>query len=222
MDGSSGMRRSVLLLLMAAAPSAAAQSPARIRGTHTLELAFGLLTGARASTEVAVGGGQTLRSSASGTLVSLGYGYRVGEDWSLQTSVGVAQADATVSAGGAATSVETAVVIPVLFGVKYQPRALMVGTGFSPYVSAGLGPYVGQTSSVRAGPTTFVGSRLETVPGARVAIGTDVSLGSRFTLGAAAAYRPVADFSAPIGTRTNYSGAEFSLSIGLRLGGGVR
>jgi outer membrane protein W len=176
-----------------------------------------LLTGVRTTT-VVTAASTTIRSDASGAVASLGYGYRVSDDWSVQASVGVAAVDAAVSTGGASASVASAVVVPVLFGVKYQPHAMLAGERLRPYAAAGVGPYFGHAAKVRAGLTTVVEARSETAIGARLVVGMDLTLGQRFTLGVAAGYRPVADFSSPIGARTNYSSPDFSLCVGVRLG----
>jgi len=110
----------------------------------------------------------------------------------------------------------------LLFGVKYAPSALAGGERLRPYAAVSVGPYIGQASSVRAGATTVIESHSETALGARAVIGMDVWLGQRLALGAAVGYRPVEDFGAPIGGRTNYSSPDFSLSIAFRLGGGTR
>jgi Outer membrane protein beta-barrel domain len=215
------MRATILVPILVLARVVVAQEPAHLAGTHALELSVGMLTAVRTTTDVVVGSA-TVRSDAAGTIGSLGYGYWVSDDWSVRVSVGAAGVDATVSAGGPSASVESAVVSAVLFGVRYQPRALAAGGRLWPYAALGVGPYFGQASSVRAGATTAIESRSQTALGARAVIGMDLTLGKRFTLGAAAGYRPVTAFSTPIGARTNYSSPEFSLSFGVRLGGGNR
>jgi opacity protein-like surface antigen len=57
-------------------------------------------------------------------------------------------------------------------------------------------------------------SRTETAFGGRLGAGIDFFLSDHFKAGANAGYNMMSDFSAPVGARSNYSGADFSCGIG--------
>lgn len=192
-----------------------------LRGKHGIELTAGLLSEISATQEVSAGG-VTTKSKADGLIGSIGYTYWFENDWGITFSVGVSDADATTSVSDAGTSVISAVVVPMLFGVKYQPSGLLNSDAVRPYVSASVGPYSGFSSEVRTGVTTVVEARSETALGSRLAIGIDVSLSRLFRVGFAGGYRFVTDFEHRIGSEKNYSSPEFSLSFGIVFGKGKK
>ncbi|KPJ64661.1 hypothetical protein AMJ44_12350 [candidate division WOR-1 bacterium DG_54_3] len=190
-----------------------------LRGKHGIELGVGLLSGVSATNEVSAGG-VTTGSEANGLIGSIGYTYWVENDWGITFSVGVSDVDATVTASGLGTFVESATVVPVLFGVKYQPSGLIDSDVVRPYASASAGPYLGSSSEVRTGVTTVVEARSEAALGSRLAIGLDLSPIKWFKLGFAGGYHFVTDFENRIGSEKNYSSPEFSLSFGIVFGKG--
>jgi len=192
-----------------------------LRGKHCIELTAGLLSEISATHEVSAGG-VTTKSKADGLIGSIGYTYWFENDWGITFSVGVSDADATTSTSGSDVLVESAVVVPVLFGVKYQPSRLIHSDVMSPYVSASVGPYSGFASNVRTGATTTVESISETALGSRLAIGLDISLSRLFRVGFGAGYRLVTDFENRIGSEKNHSSPEFSLSFGIVFGKGKK
>jgi outer membrane protein W len=205
-----------------------------LRGKHRIELGVGLMTELSASNQVSIGG-VTTRNDATGIGGSLAYTHWLRDAWAINLSVGVVDADATVSVSGLGTSVESATVIPLLFGVRYQPIGLTAGDTFRPYVAASVGPYFGSVSGVTTGliastvshsistAETFasVSSYTETALGSRLGVGADILLGRRFTLGFGVGYCLVTDFENRIGSETNYSGPDLGLSFGILLGGSV-
>lgn len=192
-----------------------------LRGKHYIEVTAGLLSGFTSTTEVSAGG-VTTGSEANGFLGSIGYTYWVENDWGITISAGVSDVDATVSTSGSGTSVIAAEVMPILFGVKYQPSGLIDSDVLRPYASVSAGPYLGSSSEVRTGITTVVEARSEAALGSRLAIGVDLSLFKWFKLGFAGGYHFVTDFENPIGSEKNYSTPEFSLSFGIVLGKGKK
>ncbi len=192
-----------------------------LRGKHCIELTAGLLSEISATHEVSAGG-VTTKSKADGLIGSIGYTYWFENDWGITFSVGISDADATVSTGSSGTSVIAAEVMPILFGVKYQPSELIADDVVKPYVSVSVGPYVGFSSEVRTGVTTVVEARSETALGSRLALGVDLSLSRLFRLGFAGGYRFVTDFENRIGSIKNCSSPEFSLSFGIVFGRGKK
>ncbi|MGB7061489.1 MAG: hypothetical protein WBF13_03950 [Candidatus Zixiibacteriota bacterium] len=190
-----------------------------LRGKHCIEITAGILNEISATQEVTAGN-VTTKSEANGFLGSIGYTYWVENDWGITFSAGVSDVDATVSTNGSGTSVESAAVVPVLFGVKYQPSGLIDSDVVRTYASVSAGPYLGSSSEVRTGVTTVVEARSETALGSRLAVGVDLSLAKWFKLGFAGGYHFVTDFENPIGSEKNYSSPEFSLSFGIVFGKG--
>jgi outer membrane protein W len=190
-----------------------------LRGKHGIELSLGLLSGISSTTQVSAGDVRTT-SEANGFIGSIGYTYWLENDWGITFSAGVSDVDATTSTSGSGVFVESAVVVPVLFGVKYQPSGLIDSDVVRPYVSASVGPYSGFASNVWTGTTISVESRSEAALGSRLAIGIDLSLSRLFRMGIGAGYRFVTDFENRIGSIKNCSGPEFSLSFGIVFGKG--
>lgn len=193
-------------------------SPLSLYGKHRIEVHVGLLSAISASTEVTVDG-VTTKSDASGLLGMIAYTYYFKPDFGLFVSSGVLDASATTSVSGSGSVVESAVVMPLLFGVKYQPAALALSEGLRLYGSAAFGPYIGSASNVQAGTTTSVEAYTESALGLRLAVGMDVFFGKIFSFGVGIGYHLVSDFEKRIGSETNYSTPEFSLSFGVIFGG---
>ncbi len=189
----------------------------KLRGKHAVELTFGLLSEMSNTNELS-SGDVTTKSSANGFIGSLDYSYWFENNLAFHLSVGVTDADAATSVNGANTLVESAAVIPLLFGLKYQPFRMSASNAVRPYLSASVGPYFGFASNVRTGAITGTETISETALGSRLAVGFDVSLGKLFVIGLAAGYRLVTDFDNRIGAETNYSSPEFSLSFGIVFG----
>jgi outer membrane protein W len=190
-----------------------------LSGRHQIEVSIGLLSGLGTSAEVSVGD-VSMTSDANGIIGSIAYAYWLTDEWAVNLSLGVASADASISASGTGGSVESATVIPLLFGAKYEPLKLAIGDALRPYAYASIGPYFGFASDVRVGTTTGTESYSETALGSRAGLGMDLSLSRSFTLGLAVGYRLVSDFGRRIGSEENHSSPEFALSFGIVFGGG--
>ena len=187
-------------------------------GRHGIEIDGNLIGTSEAGVNASVGGAE-VSANGSGRGVHLTYSRWLDERAALQFSVGTLGADAHVSVPGAGAEVESAVVVPLLVGLKYQPFQFEPGDGVRPFVSAAFGAYVGNSAGVKAGTSAVVGARSESVPGARVGAGIDVLAGRHVTFAAGGGYRMVREFEQPIGGRTRFSGAEITLGMGVLLGG---
>jgi outer membrane protein W len=192
-----------------------------LRGKHCIEITAGFLSEMSATQEVSVGN-VTAKSDADGFLGSIGYTYWVENDWGITFSAGALDVDATISASGSAIFTQSATVVPLLFGVKYQPSELIDSDVVRPYASVSVGPYFGSSSTVRTGVTTVVENRSEAALGSRLAVGVDLRLSRLFMLGVAGGYHLVADFPNRIGSLKNCSSPEFSLSFGIVFGKGKK
>jgi len=188
-----------------------------LSGRHEIEVSIGLLSALGTASEVSFAG-FAMTSEVNGIIGSIAYNYWFANEWAVNLSVGVANADVSTTMSGTGVSVESATVIPVLFGVRYKPLGLAIGDAMRPYLYASLGPYFGFASNVRAGMTAGAASYSEMALGSRLGAGMDLSLSRRFTLGFALGYRLVSDFGRRIGSEKNHSSPEFSLSLGIAIG----
>jgi hypothetical protein len=192
-----------------------------LKGRHSLDLSFGLLSDLNSSADVTIGGVHT-RSSGNGFLGSVIYSYWLEDELAVSIHMGVQNADARTSVSGLNVVTESAVIIPVLIGVKYQVFRFTGHNNFRPYASVSIGPYFGFASNVRTGVGVTTESVSEAVLGSRLAVDFDLLVSRRFKLGIGVGYRFVSDFSRRIGTERNYSSPEFSICLGLILGHGKK
>ena len=192
--------------------------PFDLKGKHGIELSVGLLGSTRASTAVTVDGATT-SSTANGFLGCLGYSYWVEHGLAVTVSAGAADASAETSAGTGGATVETATIVPLLFGIKYQPFRMTSDDVLRPYVMVAVGPYLGFASNVYAGMTTTTEAVSEAALGSRLGVGLDLSLSRSLVLGAGLGYRFVADFENRIGAEKNYGGPDFLITFGVLFGG---
>jgi len=190
-----------------------------LAGKHSIELGIGLLSKVRSSTEVSMGN-TTTESEANGFIGSIAYTRWLEDNVGFHITSGVLDVDASTATNGLNTYVEASSVVPLLFGVKYQPFGRAIGEAMRPYISASVGPYFGFSSNVRSGTSAGTESYTETALGARIGAGVDLSLSRLFTLGIGAGYHFVDDFNRRIGTEKNYSSPDFSFSFGIVLGKG--
>lgn len=188
-------------------------------GKHSIALSAGILGGVTVTNEVSASGEIT---SVVGNefLGSIGYIYWLENNLAVNFSVGLLSMDVTNSVQGSEASSQTATVVPLLFGVKYQPFRVTESDVLRPYVAASVGPFFGTETLSRAGVNAETEVYSETALGSRLAAGMDLSLGKLFTLGLGAGYYLVSDFERPIGSEKNYSSSEFSMSLGIVFGKG--
>lgn len=186
-------------------------------GKHRFDLSAGLLSEVRVSTNV-TWDGVTTETTDNGVLATLSYTHYLNNDVGVSVAAGFLDADARTYAGTGGTVVESASVTALLFGIKYQPERLAVGR-LRPYGTIATGPYFGTASNVRTGFSTNTESISEAEAGARIGVGLDVFLGRFIALGFGAGYNFVSEFDTRIGSESDYSGPEFSLSLGVIFGG---
>jgi hypothetical protein len=190
-----------------------------IRGRHSIELGIGLLSKVRSTTDVSSGNTIT-ESEANGFIGSITYTHWLEENVAVHITTGALDVDATTVVNGSDTFLEASTVVPLLFGIEVQPYGRAISDALRPYISASAGPYFGFTSDAYSGTSTCTESYSETTLGARVGGGVDLALSRYFSLGIGAGYHFVDDFNRRIGTETNYSGPDFSLSFGVVFGSG--
>jgi hypothetical protein len=185
-----------------------------LRGKHSIAVSAGILGGVTVENEVSATGEIT---SVVGNefLGSIAYTYWLENGLAVNFSLGLLSLDVTNSVQYSEESTETATVVPMLFGVKYQPFRLTESDVLRPYVAASVGPFFGTATISRAGVNTETEVYSETALGSRLGVGIDLLLSKWFTLGLSAGYYLVSDFEKPIGSEKNYSSPEFSLSFGV-------
>jgi hypothetical protein len=192
-----------------------------LRGKHSIALGIGLLGKMTVRNEVSAGG-VTNSVEEREFLGSIAYTYWLENNLGFNFSLGVLGIDVTNSVKGSEVSTETGTVLPMLFGVKYQPFRLTTSDVLRPYVLASVGPLFGSATMNRVGVKIESESYLEAALSSRLGVGMDLLLSKWFTLGVGAGYYLVTDFERPIGSEKNYSSPEFSLSFGIILGNGKK
>ena len=188
-------------------------------GRHRIEMGFGLLSDIDTDNYVATG---TTVSNVSidGPAFSLGYGYWPAEEWSLGVKFVVLGVDANREVTMGQVVEETSTVVPFLFSVGYQPRALAPSPGVRPFLTAGIGSFTGVRSTNRVGFGIVSESRTESVVGGHFGGGVDFLLSRLFTIRASGGYYLVSEFDQPVSGKTDYSSPEFSVSLGFNFGRG--
>jgi len=158
------------------------------------------------------GGFEYTRFMSERLAVTFGVTARPGSDGSVVTTDGVFSGSSAV------------VVLPV--GVRWNPgRADYRMRSVKPYLAASLGPVIGAQSGSSvswrtASASASAGSQEETALGGHVGGGVDFHLGRGCSFGLGLGYNWMTNFAQPIGGRRNYSGVDFSLSLGWIFGKG--
>jgi hypothetical protein len=186
------------------------------QGKHNIQLSIGLLSNYGVESETSISG-TTNNVGSSGFLASIAYSYWAQEGLAFSVSVGVIGSEVNNSISGSRVSVQTSSVVPVLFGIKYQPFAMNLSESMKPYFFASIGPCFGSATYSRTGTSLKNESFSETVLASHFGLGTDFVLGRVFVVGFSAGYYLATDFDRPIGSQKNYSSPEFAFSIGILL-----
>jgi outer membrane protein W len=206
------------VLIVAAVGSAVAQS---LEKRHQIELRIGVWNQVT-NDRTEIGGGTVATTvSSSGFLGGLAYGHWVQEYLALRISVGAMAASVETEIGGPGVSTRTAVVSPMLFGMKYYFPRSTYGSSTRPFVGAGIGAFIGSQTATEISATVSVESRNETAMGGELNLGLDFILGRLVMASVAVGYDVMTDFNEPIGGSDNYSGPQLTLGLSLLLGGGT-
>lgn len=143
-------------------------------------------------------------------------------DWALNISLGVIGTEANSLVSGSDVFSETGSVIPILFGVRFQPSRLALSPVLRPYFSGAIGSYLGFATRSRAGFVTMNETISEAAFGMHVSAGMNWFFSRLFCFGVNAGYHLVTDFEQRIGSQKNYSDPEFLLAFGILFGGGAK
>ena len=110
---------------------------------------------------------------------------------------------------------EVATVTSILSGLNFYPLQLTNEKRILPHLSFYVGPYIGvYNKSEVLNNSVMEETTVETVLGCRTGAGFDVLIGSIFKLGVDFGYNFLDDFNQPIGSETNYSGPDYSMTFG--------
>jgi hypothetical protein len=192
--------------------------PYTLRGRHRIDLNIGWWSTRPEKLDLGSGMVNTIVGSWD-ILGGLGYSRWLREDLALAINVSALGGEATVTTGAEVTVESLALVSLMVSARKYLPASTL-RSGVRPYLTGGVGTFIGNVSKTETGPTVNVTSETMGAFGGQFGGGIDLPMGKYFIIGAKAAYNLVSDFREPLGGRKNYSGSEFSVSLGLMLGKG--
>lgn len=171
---------------------------------HSIDLGISYWNNSKSGTSVRVPGVHVGTGGVSGKLM---YNFYPDENYAFHVSAGAM----AVEVKAWAFHEHTSTVVPVMMGMKYYFNQIFPGNHFRPYISGSMGILFGTESSVEL---LSVAEHTESAMGGYAGIGSDIILGSLVKLHADIGYNLFSDFSEEIGSRKNYSGAEFSFGIG--------
>ena len=207
------MRFSSLILAAAVAVPVVARAQSApdtlsLLGRSAISFGFGL-TGARTAT-AGVGEAST---HTTGQVGGIAFTHWVRPTVAVEISARLSTR--TLSTSGAHAFMRTSS-RRFCLGLSVSPRALALSTSIRPYLSAAAGPYIHSVSDEFGASTS---ASVETVPGARLAAGTNWFVSRHFLVGLEANYHAVGKFDQPDALTENASGFGMSLSFGFAWGG---
>jgi hypothetical protein len=154
----------------------------------------------------------TTVSSKAGFTGGIEYGFWFSDEWLIGLSAGMVEASFDINF----KNVETHAVVPILFGVKFYPLGLKMGTVGRPFISLFAGPYIGvATQSAALKPSTS--TIHETVAGGELGAGIDLFIVKWLKLGPEVNYYLMGDFKQIAGETKNFSGFGFVFNLGFVL-----
>jgi hypothetical protein len=196
-----------ICILAFQATSTAQLEPIKLLGRHTITFEGGAKTNSNISVITNTSGVET----KTGFVGSFNYGYWFDEEWAISLSAGVFGAGASTKYN----IIGINSILPFLFGVKYYPAKLAMGSVGRFYAGLAVGDYVGvATKTSNLMNQTVV---TESSFGGQVSVGVDLFIASWFKLGPKLSYHFLGNYSENIGATKNLSGAAFSLEAGFVL-----
>lgn len=211
------IRGTAVLALAAACLTVGSLSAQGAPHRSRIELRLGVGSRVSAGTTVSAQGVETTTQSA-GALGAIGFSRWMGESIVGTLSVGLLSFDTDTRVGSGGVHTETAMVIPMLLGVRRYLGSNLSDARF--FLSAEAGPVTGVQSATTVGSVVVAEDRVRGAAGLRLGGGVDLWVGSRVALAVLGGYTLMTDFADPIGGEDNHSGPDAALSIGLLVGGG--
>jgi hypothetical protein len=197
----------LLLLLGLSAAGAQTADTLSLAGRNSLMLGLGFANSTSAS---AAGNQTTVRTS--GETGSFSYHHWLRPQVGLSITAAVLNAEATTTFGRSNANV----IMPVLFGLNYSPRALALTRSMRPFVGAAVGPYIHMVDEVSTGVAE---AYTESVAGARFSTGMNWFAARHFMMTLEGHYNAVGEFSRRDAVTRDPSGFGFSLGFGFSWGG---
>ena len=144
------------------------------------------------------------------------------EDLAITIGIEGFNVEAVASVGPGSVSAGTVDGLALPIGVRWNPlRVSRPPQAFKPFVELAVGPVIGMSKgSFITNGTVSAGSTSRATIGTRIGAGFDVHLARSFSLGVAAGYNWMADFSEPVGVHRNFNGAQVAIGIGWLFGRG--
>jgi hypothetical protein len=122
---------------------------------------------------------------------------------------------------GPAVASRVSGIVSVRLGVQKTIPASLLATPVRPYLSCAVGALIGfDTHSFVGGGEVSSNNTTMGAFGVTPGLGVDFVISRRIALGARMGYNFVTDFDEPLAGKTNYSGWEFTLSVGWLWGKG--
>jgi len=202
-----------VVALMLAAATAGAQE---FEGRSRIELQVGAaIAGGTTTTTV---GNIVSETQSVGALGAFVFSHWLRERLAVTVSIGGWAVDIESSVGAGEVTSRTAVVAPLMGGVRYffAPSS----AGFRPFASFSAGPVFGTESETSVGATIVSRSITRTAVGGRAGVGVDVPFAGSWIFGMFGGYTLMSDFSDPIGSEENHSAPDVGISISWTWGGG--
>jgi hypothetical protein len=193
--------------------------PQTLRGRHRIDLHLGYW-GTQPDNFV---DGSGLINTTVGTwdvLGGLGYSRWLREDLSLGVNIMGLGGEASTSIGTGVSTQSFSLASILIHAKKYLPESTL-RSNIRPFLTMGAGVFIGTIAETSIGPTidVNVGETMGAF-GGQIGGGVDLPMGRFFIMGSKVAYNIVSDFDKPVGDRDNFSGFEFTMSLGLMLGKG--
>jgi hypothetical protein len=156
-----------------------------LKGKHAISLSMGMKTN---SGTYIFGSSYNGRDNAdyyngnivdakTGFIGSLSYMYWFDNQWAINFQIGVINAEASVNIG----DVSTNSIAPILFGFKFYPEFLSLGSVGRVYAGLNMGAYIG--ASTRSSLWIFHQTSVETVFGFEPNIGVDLFVADWLRIG---------------------------------------
>ncbi|MGA8263601.1 MAG: hypothetical protein WB779_04085 [Ignavibacteriaceae bacterium] len=185
------------------------------RKNNNIEIRFGLMSKFSSGSNINIGG-VSGKYESKGLLGAISYSRWVQNDLALTVYGGMLNANAQTRINLGTVNTESAAVILLLFGIKYEPIDLNPSNNIRPYITVLAGPLFGYASNVLINNSVGVQSLSESAFSAFLGAGVDFSLNRLFMFGIRGGYYLATDFSNRIGYEKNYSSPEFSASFGIQ------
>ena len=192
-------------------------SNANLKGRHSLNLNTGFMTNSGSTASVDLFNYNSRNNNYYNTDANIGfggsfaYGYWFDDEWSLNFECGVLGADVNSNLSTASTFT----VVPILFGMKYYPSMLTMGSVGRVYAGLSMGIYTG--TSVNSTYWVFDQVSTEHVFGAKPEVGVDLFVANWFKIGPNLSYHIMSEFTKISNENKNQSGLQFSLNMGIVL-----